>query len=265
MTDHLNAKRAVRKAFDGAAQSYDGAASVQREVCDHLAALARAHGLHDAQGLLLDIGCGTGFGIHCLAAHAPDAARIALDFAPAMLRRLPADPGATALCADLEAMPIQANCMDGVWSSLALQWSTPERAFAEIARVLKPGGRAWLATLGPATFDELRRAFQRVDDARHVIDFHLPAVWAKAATAAGLGVTEIQQKRCHAWNKSLRGLLQDIRAIGAHSLGDTPRKPLSRQQWRTLEAAYEGYRQANGLLPATYDLILLALKKPDCQ
>lgn len=262
MTDRVEAKRAIRKAFDGAAESYDNAASVQREICGHLAGLALSHGLHETRGLLLDVGCGTGFGLACLGEHAPAATRIALDFAPAMLRRLPAGPGVVALCADLEAMPLPDASIDAVWSSLALQWSTPERAFTEIARVLKPGGRTWVASLGPGTFEELRRAFGCVDKARHVIDFHAPGAWTAAASTAGLRVRELREKRCHAWNRSLRGLLNDIRAIGAHSLGDSPRKPLLRQQWRVLEASYEGCRQANGLLPATYDVILLALEKP---
>ncbi|MCB1911543.1 MAG: methyltransferase domain-containing protein [Zoogloeaceae bacterium] len=262
MAERSEAKRAIRAAFEGAAPSYDEAASVQREICRHLSLMAHSHGLIDQRGLLLDVGCGTGFGLECLAALAPGAERIALDFAHAMLRRLAVAPDTYPLCADLEAIPLSDGCVDGVWSSLALQWSTPDRAFPELVRVLKPGGRAWLASLGPQTFHELRSAFEAVDQARHVIDFHAPESWAQCAISAGFEIRALERRECFAWSATLRGLLRDIRAIGAHSLGDGPRKPLNRQQWRQLEAAYEACRRGNGLLPATYDVILAVLERP---
>lgn len=264
MNDRSNTKRAIRKAFDGAAQSYDSAASVQREICAHLSMLAAGHGLAGARRVL-DVGCGTGYGLDALGALAPAAQRIALDFAPAMLQSLKPDPQTQPLCADLEAMPLADACIDAVWSSLALQWSTPARAFAEMARVLCPGGRAWLASLGPATFIELRDAFRTIDDARHVIDFHSAQAWQQAARLAGFRILAAQQQHCFARAPSLRGLLHDIREIGAHSLGNAPRKPMTRTQWRTLETAYEVNRQHDGQLPATYDVILLALEKPEVE
>ena len=63
MAERSEAKRAIRAAFEGAAPSYDEAASVQREICRHLSLMAHSHGLIDQRGLLLDVGCGTGFGL----------------------------------------------------------------------------------------------------------------------------------------------------------------------------------------------------------
>ena len=54
-----------------------------------------------------------------------------------MLRQHP--PGlALPLCADLEQLPIADNSLDALWSSYALQWCNPRKAFPELARSLRP-------------------------------------------------------------------------------------------------------------------------------
>ncbi|MBS0513403.1 MAG: methyltransferase domain-containing protein [Proteobacteria bacterium] len=257
-------KQAVRSAFDRAAESYDGAAVVQREICHRLAGFAAAAPCVGAPRRALDAGCGTGYGVDLLASLCPGADLYALDFAPAMLTRLAASrPGTDTklLCGDLEALPLAAGAMDVVWSSLALQWCDPALAMQELARVLRPGGVAWLATLGPTTLWELRDAFAAVDDAQHVIRFHPVQHWRETAAAAGLQVAAADSQPVHALAPDLRQLLRDIKAIGAHSVGSEPRPALTRAGWRILEGRYDAHRRPDGQLPATYDLILLALRK----
>jgi len=260
--DRREHKRAVRRAFDRAAPSYDSAAAVQREICGHLAAFAAPHGPSGPVSRVLDAGCGTGYGLPFLARRFPGAACIALDFAPAMLARLVPASGTApaALCGDLEALPLADASIDAAWSSLAMQWCDPSVALAELARVLRPGGSAWIATLGPRTLWELREAFGAVDDADHVIAFHPLARWIEAATGAGFSVQASDNAPAWATGTDLRHLLHDIKAIGAHSVGaGRRRQPLGRAAWRTLEARYETHRRADGLLVATYDVIHLAL------
>lgn len=257
-------KLAVRRAFDRAAPTYDGAAVVQREICHRLAELAAAFPCTAAPHRVLDAGCGTGYGLGLLAALCPEADLLALDFAPAMLTRLAANPsisGTRPICGDLESLPLASASLDAVWSSLALQWCDPAIALAEIARVLRPGGMAWLATLGPDTLCELRTAFAAIDDAEHVISFHAPARWCEAATLAGFDVCATDAPHTQALAPDLRRLLHDIKAIGAHSVGSGARAPLSRANWQLLQHRYETHRRADGLLPATYHLVLLALRK----
>lgn len=254
----------MRSAFDRAAESYDGAAVVQREICHRLAGFAAAAPHVGAPCRALDAGCGTGYGLDLLASLCPGAELYALDFAPAMLIRLAASrpgTGTSLLCGDLEALPLAGGVMDVVWSSLALQWCDPAVALAEIARVLRPGGVAWLATLGPATLWELRDAFAAVDDAEHAIRFHAVEHWRNTAAAAGLQVGAADSQPVHAFAPDLRQLLRDIKAIGAHSVGSEPRPALTRAGWRVLEGRYDAHRRPDGQLPATYDLILLALRK----
>lgn len=289
-------KRAVREAFNRAASSYDGAAAVQRAACAALARFAAPYRPAGSLTRVLDAGCGTGHALALLGERFPAATLLALDFAPAMLARLvvartgAAPPGdteraaihdagsdvesecgfahpacaAVPLCGDLEALPLADASVDLVWSSLALQWCDPARAFTEFARVLRPGGAAWLATLGPGTLHELREAFAAVDDAEHVIRFHPPGHWLASAAHAGLAVRAHDTCTVYALADDLRSLLADIKAIGAHSVGAGRRRaPLGKAAWRTLQARYERHRRSDGLLPASYDVILIALTRPE--
>lgn len=258
MTDRVH-RRSVRAAFEGAAATYDDAAVVQREVCERLARLIGP--LPHPPALILDAGCGTGFGLPLLARRFPGARLLAVDFAPAMLRRLPTGLGLP-LGADLECLPLANASVDAVWSSLALQWCDPGRALGEMHRVLRTEGQAWLATLGPATLEELREAFAGVDSAEHVIAFHDLSAWRTRARDAGFRVVAAEQARTWATAPNLRALLRDIKAIGAHAVGGGRRRaPLGKAAWRALEARYAVHRRPDGLLPATYDLILLHLEK----
>ena len=59
----------------------------------------------------------------------------------------------------------------------------------------------------------------------------------------------------------LKSLLRAIKAIGAQNVGEGGRSGmLGRQGWQQLEAAYESFRQAQGL-PASYDVIFVLGEK----
>lgn len=262
MAECKEMRRAVRRAFDRAAPNYDGAAGVQREICDRLAALIGLHPLLEPPRHVADAGCGTGNGLDVLARHFPDAQRLAIDFAPAMLQRARSHDTANPLCADLQALPLAAHSLDAVWSSLALQWCDAQRALDEFARVLKPGGTAWVATLGPDTLQELREAFQAVDDEEHVLRFRHFNEWAGMARRAGFEVLLERRERTCVLAEELRGVIAHLKGIGAHRIGAAPRRALRRPEWRALEQAYEIHRRNDGLLPATYDVILLTLRRP---
>jgi len=257
-------KQGIRAAFQRAAETYDAAAAVQREVCGHLLVFADRYPPSRGTDRIVDAGCGTGYAVGLLSARFQDAQIIAMDLAPAMLQRVPAGGAGRRLrlCADIEQLPLATESVDALWSSLALQWCDSRRSFAEIARVLRPGGRAWLATLGPHTLWELREAFSSIDTAQHVIHFEsLEQLTALAATA-GLEVEGHECPTIFALAPDVRGLLLDIKAIGAYHVGPARRRRLlGKRAWNMLVANYERHRRVDGLLPATYDVTLLALAK----
>lgn len=257
MTDAPAPKRAVRKAFDRAADAYDAVATVQRSASDHLLAMVAAQTLQPRR--IVDAGCGTGYALTGLQQRFPDADLIALDFAPAMLRRHA--PGlAWPLCADLERLPLADASIDAIWSSYALQWCHPRRALPELARSLRPGGQLWIATLGPGTLHELRDAFRLVDSHEHVLPFQPPEVVEDAAEDAGLRILASERDTLQAWAPDLRGLLSDIKTLGAHHTGAARRAPLGKTAWHKLVKAYEMHRTPAGL-PASYDTFWLLAEK----
>ncbi len=261
MTERRPDPRAVARRFGRAAASYEAVAGVQRQVCARLAELAAAH--PPAAGPLLDAGCGTGQGLALLAGLHPQRCVLGLDLAPPMLARLrerrPAQP---CIAADVHALPLAAGSLGGIWSSLCLQWCEAGAVLAEFARVLAPGGVAWLATLGPATFHELRTAFAGIDDAAHVLDCEPPEQLVRSAAGAGLSLQAEERHRFEAAAGDLAGLLRDIKALGAQGVsGPRRRGLLGKQAWRTVEARYEAHRRADGRVAVSYDALFLILRK----
>ena len=109
----------------------------------------------------LDVGAGTGLAARELAPRCR--AIVAIDVAPAMLRRCPV--GATAL-ARAEALPFRDGAFDLVSIAQAFHWMEPAPTYRELARVLAPGGVAavwWkYEAIGDKTAEAADAAFERV-------------------------------------------------------------------------------------------------------
>lgn len=265
-------KRAIRRSFEAAAPTYDEAAFLQQEIArrldDHL------DGMKIAPGLILDAGCGTGFGLSLLKARFPEARLLGLDLAHAMAARTrdrhappsgwrkwlpllaPHSSPLTAICADMERLPLGRDSLDMVWSSLALQWvGEPDAAFREIHRALKPEGLFIFATFGPDTLMELRAASADIDGHRHVnrfIDMH---DIGDALVHAGFSNPVMEMERITLTYEALPGLLRDLKAIGAHTVVEDRRAGLmGKKEWRRLADNYERFRK-DGRLPATYEVV----------
>ena len=246
-------KARIRLSFERAAPTYDSAAGIQRSICRDLLAGLPAD-LQPAR--LLDAGCGTGYALPLLRTRFPAATLLALDLAPGMLQRVSAAPHR--LAADLEHLPLAAASIDLYWSSLAVQWCELPRVLAEARRVLRPGGQVALASLGPATFNELRHAFAGVDQYRHTLSFHTPAEVAAIAEDAGFTAVHVSADIKTAHYGDFKSMLRAVKAIGANQLGDGRRTNLmSRTAFAAAEAACETLRQPAGL-PLTYDITTLA-------
>lgn len=251
-------KQRVRESFDRAAVTYDGAAVLQRRVCDRL---LDGLSLTGRPQRILDAGCGTGYGSRCLRQRWPDTHITGVDFAPAMLE-LARHETDTCQVADIETLPFTPQQFDLWWSSLSIQWCDSGRAFAEAARVLTPGGRLAVSTLGPATFGELRQAFSGLDHYRHTLPFSDSTAIASALRTAGFGELALRRVSISLHYADLKSLLHAVKAIGASGVGDGARRGMmGRTTWQALEAAYERQRTAAGL-PASYDIILCTARKP---
>jgi len=263
----------VRRSFDHAAAHYDAHAVLQREVCDRL--LERLDFMTLQPARVLDAGCGTGYGLVHLRARYTESELCALDIAPAMLAavrgRLPQPTWAQRalqrltpnssnfthpMCADMARLPLAANSMNLVWSSLALQWAHDlEATIKGFHQVLAPGGLLMFATLGPDTLKELRAAFSSVDDAPHVnrfIDLH---DIGDMLIHAGFASPVMEMEMLTLTYADLKTLMRDLKGIGAHNAATTRRRGLlGKSAWTRLELAYEAHR-LEGRLPATFEVI----------
>jgi malonyl-CoA O-methyltransferase len=217
-------------------------------------------------GPVVDLGCGTGYSLPALQSRVQDAPLIAVDLAHGMLQQAAgrySDVAEYFVCGDAEDLPLADNSVETLFSSLALQWceNLPGLMF-EIERVLKPGGRALIATLGPNTLHELRSAWAKVDSYVHVNQFAERETLDAAIAGSGL--------LCERWDEStevmfydrLSELTGELKNIGAHNVNGGRRGGLTgRQRLQALVRHYEGYRNDEQKLPASYQLWCLTLTK----
>jgi len=128
----------------------------------HLAALAA---FADADWTVGDLGCGTG---QLTAALAPFVGRvIAVDASAAMLqaakKRLQAFDNVELRRGDLEALPIDDGQLDAATLALVLHHlPEPQRALADVARVLKPHGRLLIIDMLPHDRESYRQQMGHV-------------------------------------------------------------------------------------------------------
>ncbi len=263
----------VRRAFDRAAASYDAHAVLQREVCDRL--LERLDFMSLQPERVLDVGCGTGYGLAHLRERYAEAELCALDLAPAMLHaaqaRLPQPnwtqrarallnphvaPHTHTLCADMERLPLAANSVNLLWSSLAMQWAGDlDATLKGFHQVLAPGGLLIFATFGPDTLKELRTAFAAIDDAPHInrfVDLH---DIGDMLVHAGFSSPVMEMEMLTLTYADLKTLMRDLKGIGAHNAATSRKRGLlGKVAWAKLEHAYDALR-LDGRLPATYEVI----------
>jgi malonyl-CoA O-methyltransferase len=262
-TELLLDKRMLRLSFERAADTYDGAAVLQREVGARM--LERLDYVRQQPAALLDAGCGTGFATADLQKRYPAATVYALDLAFGMagrararggrLRRL-FGRGVRALCGDIESLPLRAKSVDFLWSNLALQWvNEPERAFREFRRVLAPGGFLMFSTFGPDTLKELRASYQGTDRHTHVnrfIDLH---DIGDMLVHAGFADPVMDMEYLTLTYADVRALMRDLKAIGAHNVtAGRPRGMSTRATLAAVEHNYEKWRH-DGRLPATFEVV----------
>jgi len=255
-------KAAVAASFSRAARDYDTVAGLQRDVGAHL--LDSLDSVSIEPRTVLDLGCGTGFFAAELARRFPAARYLGLDLAEGMVDYARARCAGTGewLVADAEALPLASGSVDLVFSSLAIQWcDRPRHLFAELARVLTPGGMCVFTSLGPRTLHELRAAWSAVDERQHVNAF-LPAADLHSAARGLPGVRlDLDARDFNLGYARVRDLLHELKTLGAHNVNrGRPPGLTGRRALQDMLQAYEGWRR-DGQLPATYEVFFGALEK----
>lgn len=268
-----------QRRFSQAAAGYDGVAVLQDLVRTEL--LDRLEVVQLRPAFVLDLGCGTGKGTAALLERyapprpfaerakawvglgtAPPPARvIGVDSAPGMLAaaapRVAGNPQGELLAADACALPCPTGHADLVFASLLLPWvANPDALFAEVRRVLRPGGLFAFATLGPDTLHELRAASRAVDATPRVLEFTDMPELARGLQQAGFADPVLDRDLHRLTYSGTAALFADLRALGAtNRRTDRIAHLTGRARMEALSDACEAHRDATGRLPVTCEVI----------
>ena len=255
-------KRMMRQAFERAANTYDAAAVIQREVSQRL--LERLDYINLEPTRLLDVGAGTGISIAGLKQRYPAANIFALDIARPMLLETRKKQGwwqrlrrpVKLITGDAESLPLADASMDLLFSNLALQWCLDlEKTFNEFRRVLKPGGLLMFTTFGPDTLKELRSCWSQVDGYTHVNNFIDMHDIGDALVRNSFADPVMDMELMTMTYKDVPGLMRDLKTIGAHNVTrGRSRRLTGKGRLQAVIAAYEQFRRDN-VLPVSYEVV----------
>jgi malonyl-CoA O-methyltransferase len=252
-------KRRVRRAFERSATEYDNVAVLQREVGARM--LERLDLVRIKPAQILDVGCGTGQITCDLMRRYRNGRVIALDVAFAMLRRTRDAAGwwrkPLLLGGDAESLPLADASVDLICSSLTLHWCNDlDQTLRELRRVLAPGGLLLVTMLGPGTLKELRASWAAADDRDHVNGFIDMHDIGDAMMRAGFVDPVVDAEVLRLTYPGALALMRDLKRLGAHnSTYGRPRGLTGKDRLRRVYDAYEKFRTADGLLPASYEVI----------
>mgnify|MGYP000228657819 CR=1 FL=1 len=186
----------------------------------------------DAQRVC-DLGCGLGEEFPHLKQRFPTAQLIGIDASLAMLqagdaqrakahrgmskllqRLLPQPwsgaPSDAIICGNFANLSLTSNCVDVIWSNLALHWHpSPDLVLAEWRRVLRVGGICMFSSFGPDTMIELRQAFAEVDQDHHLLPFVDMHDFGDMAVHAGLATPVMDMEKITIRYSKVEQLLLD--------------------------------------------------------
>lgn len=266
-------RRAVAQHFSRAAQSYDAAAVLQKEVASRLAERWPLLKIQPQQ--VMDLGAGTGFLSQYVRSYYVQAQLVAVDLSQSMLQQCRAklapaswwqklnpfqsSQGVAFVNADAYQLPFADHSMDMLVSSLMLQWCDDlPSVLAECRRVLKPNGVLFMASLGPDTLKEIRTAWQQVDGetAEHTLNFADLHDLGDALGRAGFSDPVCDVEHITLTYADAMAALKDLKAIGATNADSQRQKGLmGKAKWRNFLAAYTQQAMPDGRIPATFEVV----------
>lgn len=251
-------KQQVARQFSRAASSYDSAAGIQHRAVTEL--LNQLDGYLPStasfHGHWCDIGCGTGTALPHLK-HRGARLLSGIDLSEGMLAAAAQhkDEQTQLILADADDLPAQSASVNGIFSSLMLQWSEdPLRTLQEWRRILKTGGTLAVATLLPGTQRELKQAWKSIDDHPHVNEFANQDSMAAALKTSGFSDIRLHQDCLTEHYPSIHDLLRGLKRIGATNVNQGRRSGLGgRDALRQLAAHYPVDNE--GRFPLSYEVL----------
>ena len=247
--------------FNRAAASYDSVAALQPTVGNTL--LQRLAGIRLQPQTILDLGCGTGQASLRLQSTYPTAQIIAFDKAAAMLKqgqyKAPSVHNARLhwLNGEAESLPFRNHSIDLVYSNLMLHWSNDfAGTLSEIKRILKPNGLLLFTLVGTDTLKELRSCWAQADNRPHVHVFPDLHDIGDILTQVNFSDSVLDIEHFTLRYATVVDLMRDLKQLGAQNTATERHRALtSKKALRTVVDAYECFRDSQGKLPATWEIV----------
>ena len=262
-------RAAHRARLDRAAAGYATADFLKRRAAEDAA--ARLEAIMREFPVAVDLGARTGAFREALA-RSDAAARVGLVIETDLSERMLAGRPGARVVADEERLPFAFGKLDLVVSTLALHWTNDVvGALIQIRRALKPDGLFIGTLFGGSTLTELRQSLIAAEAELTGGAGSRVSPFADASDAAGLlqragfalpvaDVDRVTVRYAHPLK-----LLADLRAMGETSvLADRHPKPLTRAVLgRAFELYVERFAEADGRIPATFEILTLTGWTPD--
>ena len=240
-------KQRLAQTFGKAAKHYDDYALIQRYSGEQLMDLAD----NDLGNIVLDAGCGTGYFSQKWKLKGKYV--IALDLSPQMLQVAQQKQRASSyLLSDIEHCAIGDKSVDIIFSNLAMQWcDNLPAAIKTLMRTLSTSGSLYFSTLSTSSLQEVRDAWQSLDDYSHInpfLSFH------EIEKACAGFKTELITENIIEQYDSLSDLFASLKGVGANHLqGERQKGLMTRHKYRELEKMW---KKELGKYLLTYQLVI---------
>lgn len=217
----LNEK--IIRDFGRASKDYDNYAVLQRQVADRLFAMVKSQ---FGDGVVLDIGCGTGYFHELLRKNKIYLPLVQMDISPRMCEvsasyASPPEYGGTYTCvSDMHFLPFKDNAFSVLFSSMTMQWATDvKQVFQEAARVLKPGGKFAFSIVGNGSLKELNEVFKTSGQVPPIHKFYSETEIIMQIANCGFNGYKVSSENITMYYDDIFGLLGAIKGVGASYKG----------------------------------------------
>ena len=162
---------------------------------------------------------------------------------------------------EAEQLPLADSSVEGVFSSLMLQWVVDLRqAFLETYRTLQPGGYGFFSTFTPNTLHELNASFKAQGYRSPTSLFRDEAYITELLEKAGFNDITATPETIVIPYGSLLDLMRSLKGIGAQNkMTVKNNRFLGRKGLEALEEYYSKHFGSN--IPATWEILYITARK----